>query len=641
MIAVCAANLEFKILNVLRKINFNCISVVFKTICRLLLPIVVLLSSLNASAEAAFTLQKLIEKTVTSNPEVQVRYHNFKAAEREQDAARGGFLPRADVTTTFRRQEQMTPNINNTANPESQTQLVLRQMLFDGFATRSEVNRLGHASRVRYYELQSAMQNIALETVKAYIDVQRYRQLLSYAQDNYVVHKQFYDRIEERVTAGVGRRVDLEQANGRFALAEANLLTEVTNLQNVTARYQRLTGELPPADLPEVEFFKAGVAPTSTEALQLAYQKNPEILSTIENIVATQQEVESKKSRYYPRLDLQAKKNLQNSSDGDNSIVVADLLELTASFNLFNGFTDQATIAQTVDKLSSAEDLRDKACVDTRQTLAIAYNDIQSLKEQLKYRDQHQLSIEKAREAYRKQFDIGQRTLLDLLDTENEFFQARRTYTITERDLYTAYARTYASQGDLLAKLEVVRSDLPDVVEASYMENYKICQAVAPEAVQIDKAALVAKARPLNTDANDKKTVPQAKPAVAPVVPPVALKDDSNRVVPDVQFETNSARIKKVSYEVLDNAVKTVKGWGSSKVEVAGHTDKRDTSKEEYNLDLSQRRAKAVADYLELQGIDPARFIVKGYGYSQPIADNDPKKGSEVNRRVELIRQKN
>ncbi len=593
----------------------------------------------NANAETPFTLLKLIEKTVTANPEVQARYHNFKAAEQERSAARGGYYPKADVIATLRKQEQMTPNINNTSNPDSQTQLVLRQMLFDGFATSSEVSRLGHASRVRYYELQSAMQNTALETVKAYIDVQRYRQLVSYAQDNYVVHKQLFDRIEERVTAGVARRVDLEQANGRFALAEANLLTEVTNLQNVTARYQRLTGELPPADLPEVEFFKAGVAPTATEALQLAYKKNPDILSSIENIVATQQEVESKRSKYYPRLDLQARKNLQTSRNGENSTAAADLLELTATFNLFNGFTDKSTIAQTVDKLSTSEDLRDKACIDTRQTLAIAYNDVSSLKEQLNYRDQHQLSIEKAREAYRKQFDIGQRTLLDLLDTENEYFQARRTYTNTERDLYTAYARTYASQGDLLGKLEVVRNDLPDVAEADYMENYKICQAVAPEAIQIDKAALMAKAKPLNPDVAEKKvTAAVSKPIVETKVTP-AIDPITNKVVPDVQFETNSAKIKKVSYPVLDNALKTVKTWGASKIEIGGHTDKRETSKEDYNLNLSERRAQSVKEYLEAQGIDASRLIVKGYGYSVPIADNDPVTGNLVNRRVELIRQ--
>jgi adhesin transport system outer membrane protein len=167
------------------------------------------------------------------------------------------------------------------------------------------------------------------------------------------------------------------------------------------------------------------------------------------------------------------------------------------------------------EKLNTSLDLRDKACVDTRQTLVIAYNDIISLKEQLGYRNQHQLSIEKAREAYRKQFDIGQRTLLDLLDTENEYFQARRAYANAERDLLAAYARTYASQGDLLRKVGVVRGDLPDVGNADYTENYKTCQAAAPEMIVIDKASLLANAKPLSVsgDKFSAKPVATAKPA--------------------------------------------------------------------------------------------------------------------------------
>jgi outer membrane protein, adhesin transport system len=464
-----------------------------------------------AMAESPTTLQEIVEKTVTSNPEVQASYHNYKAALQDQNAAKGGYWPHADLVSTFRSQEQLTPNIGNTATPDRQTQLVLRQMLFDGFATRSEVNRLDHAARVRYYELQNSMQNTALDLVKSYIDIQRYRQLVDFAKDNYAVHKQLFDRIEERVTAGVARRVDLEQASGRLALAEANLLTETTNLQNVTARFQRLSGELPPDSLQEVDFFKDGIEPDANQALQLAYKQNPELLSSIENIQASEQEIEGRRAKYYPRLDLQARKNLETSSNGKNSSVAADTLEMTATFNLFNGFADKALIDQAGEKLNTSKDLRDKACVDTRQTLVIAYNDVVSLKEQLGYRDQHQLSIEKAREAYRKQFDIGQRTLLDLLDTENEYFQAKRTYTNTQRDLYTAYARTYASQGDLLNKLGVTRGDLPDIGRAEYLDNSATCQASAPEMMQVDKSAIVANAKPLSV-ATEKMIASPTKP---------------------------------------------------------------------------------------------------------------------------------
>jgi outer membrane protein, adhesin transport system len=595
-----------------------------------------------AHAEPLVTLKQMVEKTISTNPEVQVKYHAYMGAGYERDVVKGGFLPKLDVQSTYRNQENMDNGLSSasgTAIPEWNNELVLRQMIFDGFATSSEVNRLGHAQRVRYYELQSAMQNTTLEFMRSYLDTLRYRQLSEFAKTNYVVHKQLFDRIKERVDAGVARRVDLEQATGRLALAEANLLTELTNLHDVTSRMQRLLGELPPETLEQPEFYSAGAEATAADALKVAYLKNPDLLSTMEDIQAGMQEVKTKEAKYLPRLDLQARKNLYASNDGRNSSSAADMLELTASFNLFNGFSDKAAISQTLEKLNVSNDLRDKACVDTRQIVSIAYNDIMQLKEQLTYRDTHQKSIENAREAYRKQFEIGQRTLLDLLDTENEYFQAKRAYINTDYDIQTAYARLYAGQGELLNRIGTQRQGLPDMARAAYMDGANVCEAVAAEQMTIDKAALLANAKPLSV-ANS-----SAAPVVAPKPVPAVEKPKevvvlSNKVVPDVEFETNSAKIKPVSYPVLDNAIKTLKNWGDSKVEVAGHTDKRDTSKADYNQKLSESRAKSVSNYLIQHGVDEKRLTVKGYGFDYPVAENDPKEGNKANRRVELIRQK-
>lgn len=593
------------------------------------LMVLTLLISSATVAAVPTTLKQIVEKTITTNPEVQANFHTYKAALQAQKAAKGNYYPHADIISKFGSYEDLTPNVGNTQTPNSQTDLVLRQMLFDGFATPAEVNRLDHAARVRYYELQSSMQETALGIVNAYVDVKRYRQLIDYAQSNYAVHKQLFDRIEERVQAGIARRVDLEQASGRLALAEANLLTEITNLQNVTARFQRLSGDMPPDVMPGVNFLTEGLAADANKSLAIAYQQNPDLLGAIENIVATQQEVRGKRSRYMPQVDLEARKNVDVSSNGRNSSLAADMIGITATFNLFNGFTDQANIAESAENLNRSFDLRDKACVDTRQTVVIAYNDVLSLTEQLNYRNQHQLSIEKAREAYRKQFDIGQRTLLDLLDTENEYFQARRTYTNAESDLHAAYARTYAGEGGLLNKIEVIRGDLPDLGQEDYNQTHAICKSAAPEMIKIDKQEIVANAEPLS--AASKKMMANKEPEK------VIL---SEKVVPDVQFETNSAIIKSESFPVLDNAYQTLVEWGDSGVEVAGHTDKRKTSGARYNKRLSERRAKAVSDYLVSKGINQNRMTVKGYGFTKPVAENDPITGSAENRRVELIRQK-
>ena len=468
-------------------------------------------------AEPVVPLKQLVEKVVSSNPEVQAKYHAYVGAGYEQDAAKGGYLPKVDITSSYRRQQDMDngrSEASGLAVPTWNNELVLRQMIFDGMATPNEINRLGHAQRVRYYALQAAMQNTTLEFVRSYLDSLRYTQLADFAKNNYVTHKQLFDKIKERVDAGVARRVDLEQATGRLALAEANLLTETTNLHDVTARMQRLLGELPPATLEQPEFYKAGAQATPVEALRVAYLQNPDLLSTIEDIQATKDEVKVKEGRFLPRLDLQARKNLGTSNDGRNSTNAADVLELTANFNLFNGFSDKANVSQAIEKLNTANDIRDKSCVDTRQLVTIAYNDIAQLKAQLGYRDTHQKSIENAREAYRKQFDIGQRTLLDLLDTENEYFQAKRNFANTDYDIQTAYARLYAVQGDLLNKVGAVRQGLPEINRADYLEAATVCEAVAPTQVIIDKAALLADAKPLSVS-NQLMAKQSTKPAQA------------------------------------------------------------------------------------------------------------------------------
>lgn len=237
--------------------------------------------------------------------------------------------------------------------------------------------------------------------------------------------------------------------------------------------------------------------PTTAEALKLAYYQNPDLLATIEDIQAKEREINFNQARYMPRLDLQARKNLGTSSDGENSLASADLLEITMNLNLFNGFSDQNLIKQTAEKLNNSRDLRDKVCIDTRQVVTIAFNDIHQLAEQRVYRERHVVSIENAREAYRKQFDIGQRTLLDLLDTENEYFQAKRSLANTEYDMKIAHARVYAGQGDLLNKIGASRGNVPEYSREDYADAENVCMTVIPNKITIDKAALVADAKPL------------------------------------------------------------------------------------------------------------------------------------------------
>jgi adhesin transport system outer membrane protein len=133
--------------------------------------------------------------------------------------------------------------------------------------------------------------------------------------------------------------------------------------------------------------------------------------------------------------------------------------EIVLNWNLFNGFSDRARVRQQTNLVSQAADLRDRTCREARQTAAIAFNDTRKLIEQLLYLERNTLAIEKARDAYRQQFDIGQRSLLDLLNAENELYTARRAYANAEHDLALAYARTHAAMTQLGTQLGIARTD--------------------------------------------------------------------------------------------------------------------------------------------------------------------------------------
>jgi adhesin transport system outer membrane protein len=423
------------------------------------------LFSAVAAAQTPATLQDTVKKAIVSNPEVQARWHAFLSSQHEQDVARGGYFPRVDLRTGIGRENLTEPGLPTTHLTRRDAALSLSQMIYDGFATRDEVARLAYSKLVRYYEVLDASESTALEVVRAYSDVLRQRELLQLAQENFAQHEQVFSQIQQRVQAGVGRRVDLEQAGGRMALAQSNLLTEASNLHDVSARYQRLVGELPPGEMSAPELLTQNIPPTVEEALKQAYQGSPAFNAAIENVRAAQSEARGRESNFHPRVELRASQGLAFNADGVAGRSDDQVVELVLNYNLFKGGSDRALTRQFAERLAQSKELRDKACRDLRQTLAIAFNDIHNLSRQLGFLDQHQLAIEKAREAYRKQFDIGQRTLLDLLDSENEYFQARRAYVNATYEHALAHARTLADMGNLLATLQVGRDDLPTAQE--------------------------------------------------------------------------------------------------------------------------------------------------------------------------------
>ena len=419
------------------------------------------------ASQAMDALRSAAQSAVQSNPDVTARYNAYRAAGYERDGARGGYYPRIDATADVGQTRDRYDNRNpaNQSLAQHGVGLNLTQMLWDGDATRSEVQRLDHHRMARWFEFVDASEQAALEAARAHYDVLRYRRLVELAEDNYVQHKLSHDQIQSRFKAGVGRGVDLQQVVARLALAESNLSSEVANLHDVTARYQRVVGERPAAKVGAMTAadaaagLTAGVPTSAAQALSLATTRHAGVSAAIESMRALRTQADSVRSAYLPRVEARLRSSLGKNLAGSDGQTRDFGAEIVLNWNLYNGGRDDARARQFASLVTQAADQRDRACRDVRQTAAIAYNDTTRLGEQVRQLEKNAVAIQRARDAYRQQFDIGQRSLLDLLNAENETYTARRAVANAEFDLATAYARVHAAMNTLLPTLGLVRAD--------------------------------------------------------------------------------------------------------------------------------------------------------------------------------------
>jgi adhesin transport system outer membrane protein len=631
-----------------------------------------LLSLLLSSALALpaladdFGLQDAAGKAVQSNPDVLNKWHQFKSAAEEGNISWGQNLPTLDVVIGAGRSNEQSPlytpaNTWRTYNFNTDT-ITFKQNLFAGFSTLNDTKRLEHATLVRFYEMLGISESTAFDATKAYIDVWRYRQLVRYAEDSYAVHRVIYEKIKERAQAGVGSKVDLETAAGRLALAEANLLTESSNLHDVSVRYQRVVGSLPPAVMapPPAELLAKDFPKNRSNAVMTSLGRSPQLKAAFENILSAMRNVEVQKSNNYPRVDTYIERDHENGTSGFYGFTNATTAGVTLSWNLFNGFQDLSKKRKAIEDKYSAKDNREAVCRDVRQNSAMAYNDHMRLIEQLQYLDQHQLSTDKERVAFRAQFDIGKRTLLDVLDTENEYYTARRDYLNGEQDLLVAHAKYKSIAGELLDTLSLKNIDMtpphPDTTPEEDMMT--TCPADALELTPSDKDAIfkaaMAKDQLLRSPAP--VPVPAPAPAPAPVaakLPDIILSTYSFPVpapapigakLPDIVlsadslFDFDKSTLKPEGQAAINKELKRTNldggAVGITRIKIVGHTDSVGSA--DYNQKLSERRAKAVMDYLVSRGIPKNIIHTEGHGLREAIADNKTKEGREKNRRAEI-----
>lgn len=421
-----------------------------------------------ATGVAGETLQEVVQKTLATNPEVMTTVSERLARDQALLGARSAYHPSIDLTAGIGRESSRNASARSAGDngrtlTRKESALTLRQMVFDGFETSNEVARQSARVNSAAYEVFSTSEQIALNASEVYLNVLRHQELLALARENLEFHQQTYDQIKLRSSSGVGRMADLDQVTARLALAMSNVLSEEANLQDARTNYLRVTGDLPQA-LATPDDGSLAIPPTLDEAIGKAIEGHPELKVAEADVEAAQAQHRAARSPLYPRLDLEVggswNRNLdgQNGKDYDNSVM------LRMQYNLFRGGGDEARIKETAYLTDEAREIRNRTHREVVESMRLAWIQYRSLDDRLNYLSQHMESSRATLEAYKKQFNIGKRSLLDLLDSEIELFQSSRSYLNGKYDRWFALYRVQAGMGNLVASLKLL---LPTQADAN------------------------------------------------------------------------------------------------------------------------------------------------------------------------------
>ncbi|MCL6417465.1 TolC family outer membrane protein [Aestuariirhabdus sp. Z084] len=420
--------------------------------------VVASLSSMSLPAWAQ-SLEEAVAHTLDTNPEIRVVFNRFKARQEQVAQARGGYLPSLDVDAGVGPEYNNTPGFRATGEDgvnetRQEFGISLRQMLFDGFETSYNVDRTTAETEAEQYSLLAEAENKALQVSEVYLQVLEAQQLFELSERNLKTHLEIHKQIRQRTESGLGSASDLSQINARVALARSNLIAARNNQVDAETSFFRVVGQRAQALVQPVA--DQTMLPESEEAAIIqGVEFNPTLLSARKDIDAAHAQHDGSRSNFYPEFTFEVQGRSDNDIDGIEGYNEQLAAMIRMRYNLFNGGRDSARVRETAYQINEAKEVNDRAYRQLEEGIGLSWSAYEFIAEQMTYLKQHVEAAFATREAYKKQFKLGKRSLLDLLDTENELFEARRSFVVAETEFVISQYRLLNASGQLLSSLRV------------------------------------------------------------------------------------------------------------------------------------------------------------------------------------------
>ncbi len=409
-----------------------------------------------APPPALLTLAEAVRRGINTSPEYGVAAHQKNEARQLLLQARSGYFPAVDLQAQGGRQQTVSPLLlpNRQNLWERQGSLTLTQLLFDGFGTAHLIKSQAYGLASADEHVREVSEFLGLDIVQAYLDVLRQRALLKIARVNVDDHLKILDSVKAGFAGGTGTAGDVAQVEARLGNARATVAAVQRNLVTAEDLFLQKTGEMPGNLVPPP--VPVGRLPKTVDVgVQEALLNNPTLAISRAKARSALEGYRETDAALYPKVDFEV-----NGANGFNESGirgsqrnVSALVVMT--WNLYHGGGDEdrrreymqsylETTSRTEQTARQVEkDFRDtEAALDSAKIRSIEFA-AQSKA------DRKVVSV------YLDQFKMSRRTLLDVLDAQNELFNARSNHMNEAYAAEFAVYRLLALDGKMLGILGV------------------------------------------------------------------------------------------------------------------------------------------------------------------------------------------
>lgn len=401
----------------------------------------------------AETLQEAIQQALDTNPQIRAVHYNRKAREQEVEQARAGYYPRVDLTGSYGYDDVTAPReLEGTSNPR-EARFSVRQNLYNGYVTGNEVKRQEERVKSAMYRFGSTTESIALDVAEAYLNVLRHQDLHGLSKENLLIHERIFDQIRLRSESGVDDKANLDHITGRLSLALTNTTVTEINIIDARSTYQAVVGTFP-QDISRPQDLEAVLPNTLDDAQQTAIDNHPVLKSAQADLDARIAQYSVAKGAFAPTVDVEIDKIWNEEVDESYSGWKNELLAgIKLRYNLYNGGKDEARAVETLHQICEARAIRDTSYRQVIESIRLSWMSYQNAQKKIKLLEEYVRSTEATSEAFTKQWNIGKRTLLDVLDTRAEYINAKKDLTNAVYDRLFAEYRVLSGMGKLVESL--------------------------------------------------------------------------------------------------------------------------------------------------------------------------------------------